>query len=140
MLWLMKHIDRSGGSPTQWYHRFLSEARISPTDRNAHEIQVLARMLEYGVCYHQLNLPSLCCFEVLARRWQLLLDANSRDPGEARFEDEELWAGFSQRAFGIAPQLTAHAAAKTKEKAEVEKQRHKAKELRVLAKAPPPKK
>lgn len=140
VLWLMKHVDRTGSSPTSWYNRFLSEARISATDRSAYELQTMARMIELAACYDQLNLPSLACFEVLARRWQLLLDANSRDPGDPKFEDEELWAGQAQRSFGIAPQLTAHVAARTKEKAEIEKQRQKAKELRALNKGPPARK
>ena len=136
VLWLMKHVDRTGGAPMAWFQRFLTESRISATDRSAYELQTLARIFELGACYDQLNLPSLACFEVLSRRWQLLLDAISRDPGDPKFEDEELWAGQSQRSFGIAPQLTAHVATKTKEKADVEKQRQKAKELRALAKAP----
>ena len=93
VLWLMKHVDRTGGAPMAWYHRFLSEARISATDRSAYELQTLARMMELAACYDQLNLPSLACFEVLSRRWQLLLDANSRDLGDPKFEDEKLWAG-----------------------------------------------
>ncbi len=60
----------------------------------------------------------------------MLLDANVKDPGEARFEDEELWSGELQKTAGISPALVAHVAAKTKEKAEIEKQRAKAKEVR----------
>ena len=130
--WLLKHIERTAGSPMQWYHRFLVESRISPTDRTAYEIQSLARMLEVAGSYDQLNLPSVAAFEILARRWQLLLDANSRDPGDSRFEDEDLWAGSSQKVLGIAPALSAHVASKTKEKAEMEKQRQSAKDLRLL--------
>ena len=137
MMWLMRHIERTGGSPMQWYHKFLAESRMSSTDRSAYELQVLARCLELAASYDQLNLPTLACFEVLARRWQLLLDANSRCPGNVRFEDEELWSGASHKTMGIAPQLVAHVAKRTKERAEVETQRQKAKELRALAKAPP---
>ncbi|CAK0814691.1 unnamed protein product, partial [Prorocentrum cordatum] len=126
MLWMAKNIERTGGSPMQWYHKYLVENRIAASDRLAYELQAMCRLLEHAGCYDQLNLASLAAFEVLARRMQLLLDAASRGPGEGRFEDEELWSGHSQRTAGIAPALTAHVATRTKEKAEIEKQRQKA--------------
>ena len=30
--WLLKHIERAGGSPTQWHHRFLAESKVASTD------------------------------------------------------------------------------------------------------------
>ena len=128
-LWLMKHIERTGGSPMQWYTRYLAENKVAATSRIAYELQVLSRYFEYAGCYDMLNLPSLSCFEMAARRWQLLLDANSRDPGEGRFEDEAFWSGLQQSTLGIAPALTSHVAARTKEKADIETPRQKAKEV-----------
>ena len=136
MLWMAKNIERTGGSPMQWYHKYLAENRIAASDRLAYELQAMCRLLEHAGCYDQLNLASLAAFEVLARRMQLLLDAASRGPGEGRFEDEELWSGHQQRTAGIAPALTAHVATRTKEKAEIEKQRQKAQEVRAAAASP----
>lgn len=126
MLWMAKNIERTGGTRVLCYQKYLVENRISATDRLSYDLQSLCRLMEHAGCYDQLNRASLASFEVLARRMQLLLDAASRDPGEGRFEDEELWSGHQQRTAGIAPALTAHVAARTKEKAEIEKQRQKA--------------
>ena len=136
MLWMAKNIERTGGSPAMWYQKYLVENRISSSDRLSYELQAMCRLLEHAGCYDQLNLPSLACFEVLSRRMQLLLDAASRDPGEGRFEDEELWSGHQQRTAGIAPALTAHVAVRTKEKAEIEKQRQKAQDVRAATARP----
>ena len=48
-----------------------------------------------------------------------------------------MWSGQQQKAEGIAPVLTAHVASRLKEKAEIEKQRQKAAEVRGLAENPP---
>ena len=107
-------------------------------DRTVYELQVLARILEYGASYDQLNIFNLVCFEVISRRIQLLIDANSRDPGAPVFEDDDVWSGGTQRAGGIAPHLSAHVASRIKDKAEVEKQRQKAKEALKNIPADPP--
>ncbi|CAK0863715.1 unnamed protein product [Prorocentrum cordatum] len=126
MLWMAKNIERTGGSPMQWYHKYLTENRIA-----------LCRLLEHAGCGDQLNFASLAAFEVLARRAQRLLDAASRGPVEGRFEGEELRSGHrQQRTAGIAPAPKAHVTNRTKGNADIEKQRQRAREVRAAAANP----
>eukprot|EP00959_Pyramimonas_sp_CCMP1952_P136595 2858663-Pyramimonas_sp.AAC.1 len=48
MLWMAKNIERTGGSPMQWYHKYLVENRIAASDRLAYELQAMCRLLEHA--------------------------------------------------------------------------------------------
>ena len=78
----------------------------------------------------QLNLPGLQWAELVVRRVQLILDANSG--ATPSWEGSEHYMGLGKRSKGIAPSLQSHVAARLKEEAEVEKQRQKAREVRKL--------
>ena len=76
MQWLAKFFVREGKTPTQWLDGHLAAKRYQDSDRAVHELKSLARIMETGGSYDQLNLASLGSFELVARRWQLILEAH----------------------------------------------------------------
>jgi hypothetical protein len=135
MLWLTKFWSRQGTTPRQWLSKYLSEHKYSETDRSSYELRVLAEVMEKGGSYDCLNVASLASFELIARRWQLILEAHSSNPLYPDYEGHDLYTGL-ERSTGIAPQLTRHVATKMKDEAEVHKQRNKARESRGLPSGP----
>ena len=117
--------------PHRFLTRLLRDLKLSETDRSAHELEVLLNAIELAGTVDQLNLPSLAYVELLCRRVQLILDANS-GPGAPVWEGAEHFMGLSKRAKGISPGLQSHVAARLKEEAEVDKQRDKAREVQKL--------
>ena len=129
MLWLAKFFVKEGKTPTQWLDGHLSARRYQDSDRSVHELRSLARILETGGSYDQLNLAALGSFELIARRWQLILEAHRENAAVPSYEASDYFSGL-ERGVGIAPALSAHVAKVMKEEAEVEKQRSKVRELR----------
>ena len=86
---------------------------------------------ELAGCPDQLNLSNNTAFELLRRRIQLILEANSGS-GPRVWEGAEHFWGLGRRAKGVAPALQAHVAFRLKDEAEVDKQRSKAREARKL--------
>ena len=80
MLWLSKTFAKSGMSPTQWLEKQLSTARWGDGDRSAHEMRALARIIEVAGCYDQVNVAGLASFELIARRWQVIMEAHAESP------------------------------------------------------------
>ena len=109
----------------------LRDLKLSETDHSAHELELLVIFVELGGSVDQLQLTNLICFELIARRIQLILDANSGS-GPPVWEGAEHFLGLGRRAKGIAPMLQAHVAGRLKDEAEVDKQRNKAREARKL--------
>ena len=79
MQWLCKHWARQGLTPTLWLEKHLHNESYGATDRSVHELRCLAEIIETGGCYDQLNMGSLACFELIARRWQLIISAHSKN-------------------------------------------------------------
>ena len=136
-LWTMKNMQKTSGTPMGWLNKLIADKKIGSSDRMAYELQAWVRLVETAGSYDQLNLPTLASFEIAMRQIAILFDAFNRDPINPKFEDEEVWSGQQQKAEGIAPVLTAHVASRLKDKAEIEKQRQKAAEVRGLVKNPP---
>ena len=93
-------------------------------------MRVLAETFEMGGCYDQLNLGSLASFELLARRWQLIMEAHSADASKPSYDASDYFGGTLKKKFAIAPTLTSHVATLMKDDAEIEKQRTKVRDLR----------
>ena len=130
MKWLAKFWARQGCSPTQWSDKHLQTTGYSNTDRSVHELRCVAEVVESAGCYDQMNLASLASFELLARRWQLILEAHSRNPGSPDYDGSEYFEGLEKKKFGVAPSLREHVARRMRDDAEIEKQKTKARELR----------
>ncbi len=130
-LWLMRHIQKNGGSPPAYLTRVLRDLKLTENDRSAHELELMMNCFELGAGVDQMQLCNLACFELMSRRVQLILDANSGS-GAPTWEGAEHFMGLGRRAKGIAPLLQAHVAGRLKDEAEIDKQRTKAREARKL--------
>eukprot|EP00959_Pyramimonas_sp_CCMP1952_P252100 5267489-Pyramimonas_sp.AAC.1 len=78
----MKHIERTGGDLRLWLQLWARAKQVDVNDRVMHELNCLVDMMFYASTFDQLNAPALASFEVLARRFQTILDAH-RIPGRA---------------------------------------------------------
>lgn len=131
MLWLCKNFARQGLTPTTWLEKHIHEQRYADTDRSLHELRMLAEVFYQAVTYDQLNVSSLASFELMGRRWQLILDAHSSDSQKPNYEGSIYYSGLEHQRFGIMPDLSAHVARRMKEDVQVEIQRGKARELKA---------
>ena len=131
-LWMMRHMLRNGGSPAAFFGRATRDLRLQESDRSSHELELILNFFELAGGVDQLHLSNLVSVELLSRRLQLILDANSGS-GPPVWEGSEHFLGLGKRAKGIAPSLSAHVASRLKDEAEVEKQRVKAREVRQSA-------
>ena len=131
VLWILKTMSRDSLAPVAWVERYLTPNAYSDTDCSQHELWSIARIFQMAVLYDQLNLPSLACFELLARRWQLILDAHARNPLAPDYSSAEYFDGTSHSRAGVAPVLTRVVARQQRDDAEVETQRRKARDFRV---------
>ena len=97
-----------------------------------HEHGLLCDVLQTAMTYDQLEVSSLCCFELVARRLQLLEEAYSASPKAPRFDGQSHFMGQGRKQVAIAPALTAHVAGELRDEAAVAKERRKAREEHAL--------
>ena len=125
-------------TPTARVERFLSTSKWSETDRSAHELRTLAKYIEVGGSYDQLNLASLAVFEHIARRWQVIMEAHADNPTAPDYDASYISGAYMEKA--VVAVLRAHVAREMKAEAEVKKTLTKVRELRPeRPKAPPAK-
>ena len=65
---------------------YLHKKGYATHDRSQYELRSLAEMFEYGICYDQVNGPSLAIFELAARRWQHIISAHDEDHLKPRYD------------------------------------------------------
>ena len=133
MLWIVRSFAKEGLDPVTWLERHLSLKKFSDTDRSVHELRVLAEVMRLAGSYDQLNLASLACMEMIARRWQLILEAHHHDPLAPNYEAAEAFTSISRSRSGVAPMLAQYVAKVLKDDADVEKQRGKVREMKTAA-------
>ena len=63
----------------------------------------MAKHVEVGGSYDQLNLASLAVFEHMARRWQLIMEAHAENPYQPDYEAADYFAGARAEKMGVAP-------------------------------------
>ena len=98
--------------PLAHHSRFVQPSGILPTDLAAQEIELLCRAIELGLTFDQLQCTELSCFELLARRLQML-EMKLRDKvagslfGGSMEEDNHIYLGAGQTRglLMIAPEL-----------------------------------
>ena len=126
--WLVQQVAKGDKGPIDYVDTYLARHPYQPSDRSQFELKCLAEILEMAGCYDQLNLSSLAWVEVLGRRWQMILDAHSRNPLAPNYEASEFYNGSRKGRHGIAPMLSAHVAKMMKDESEIDKQRSKARD------------
>jgi hypothetical protein len=77
MLTLAKSWMRNGGTPEMFLQLWGKEKGFAATDRVMREMKTLIMAIHYAGTYDQVNIGSLVCLEVLARRCQGIIDAHS---------------------------------------------------------------
>jgi hypothetical protein len=91
---LMRHISRAGGSPSAYVTRALRDLKISENDRRARELELMMNAFELAGTTDQLILCNSKAFELLSRRAQMILDANSGS-GPPVWEGAEHFLGWA---------------------------------------------
>ena len=76
-LGVLTKMCRSSSDPMQWLDNWLRSIGMQRGERTAIELHILCRALQLGICFDQLNAPTLACFEVLVQRISQLVDAYS---------------------------------------------------------------
>ena len=84
--------------------------------------------LKWAICYDQLDVSSLACFEIASRRVQLLEEAYSVNPKAPRFEGSDHFRGLGKRNLAVMPELASHVADSLKTEAAISMERRKARE------------
>eukprot|EP00971_Amphidinium_carterae_P346029 6487276-Amphidinium_carterae.4 len=125
MGWVIRFFARQGVTPTSWLERHLRDHAYSATDRSVYELRALAEIMEDAGCFDQLQLSNQVSFELVVRRWQLILEAHSSDPQAPSYASAEYFSGLEHQKFGVSPELTGHSARKMKDDAMVATQKEK---------------
>ena len=123
VLRLVQNYVKEGGSPTLFLELWCRSVKVEKTDRIYHELQAWMRVLEFGGSYDQLNIASLCCFEIAVRRIQTLMEAHQICPDRPNFRAVESFSPLGRTLDGVDPALRAYGARKTKEQLELDRAR-----------------
>ena len=79
-----------------------------------------------------MNLAGLACFEHMARRWQLIMEAHHEDPIKPDYDSAMYFTEEAHEKTGVSPALKSHVAKQMRDDAEVKKQLGKVRELRTV--------
>ena len=132
--WLVTAMGETSTGPVARHSRWAAESGVPASDRSRYEHEILSRAFELGVCYDGLNPTNLACFELLARRLQLLEESHLEDPLHPTFQGARHFMGTGERRGGalVAPSLQSHVAEQLRGEAAVAKERRKARESSTL--------
>ena len=123
----MRAIAGIAESATAQHHIWVNSSGIPAGDRSVYEDQVLARILDEGLCYDSLNVCNLSCIELVCRRRQLLADAHSNSPGVPSYLGAEHYLGETYKMGGgiVVPSLTEHVSRKMQAQSQIMKEKRK---------------
>ena len=103
-----------------WLQLWARTKQVGVNDRVMHELNCLVDMMFYASTFDQVNAPALASFEVLARRFQTILDAY-RIPGRApNWQMARFYSGVTAAVDAIAPELRQYGAKRAKEESDRE--------------------
>ena len=130
VLGLLEAYARLGRTPRGHHSQWVQQAGIPREDRSRYEHEVWCHMFEVALCFDQLNVASLGCMEVAARRVQLIEDAHRLSATAPSYEGAAYFLGDRTGGSGavIVPSLSAHVATRMHADAQVTKERRKQKE------------
>ena len=146
-LWCLRFIMQHSIHPTAHHTRWLQMTGVLNNDSGAQEHEMAMRVLEYAVCYDQLQAAELAAIELVARRAQLI-ELKYRDKvigggmGGTVDEDSFLYMGTGRTRglLMISPALEEYVAGELSKETSDAKERRKLREERGAAKAQPLKK
>lgn len=134
-LHLMRHWERHRGNPRLWLEGWCRNRGIHHHDRVYHELSVLLEMYFVAGTFDQINVPSLVCFEVAARRVQSVVDAHSADGQKPSWGSAQLFSESGNPDALIAPELRQYVARRAREEAEIEATRQRSRTLSLAVDA-----
>ena len=117
-LHMSKVMLRQGGDPRLWVERFLRDKRLDNGDRTAHELKTLCDILWAAGCYDQLNLGSLSCLEMAARRVATIIEAYA-DPSKVNWTAAKFFREAGGIDEAIPPALRQHVLRRAKDEADI---------------------
>ena len=146
-LWCLRFIMQHSIHPTAHHTRWLQMTGVQNNDSGAQEHEMAMRVLEYAICYDQLQAAELAAIELVARRAQLI-ELKYRDKvigggmGGTVDEDSFLYMGTGRTRglLMISPALEEYVAGELSKETSAAKERRKLREERGAAKAQPQKK
>ena len=127
-----RHTHRFGGNPRLWFTEFARSKSIASSDRVYHELSTLVDAVYHGGTYDQYNLGCSICIEIICRRVQSIVDAYS-NPGRIDFTQARHFVGGGSLEDPIDPALKNYVARKSKDEAEIQNARDKARALTTSA-------
>jgi hypothetical protein len=141
--WLCAAILEQGPGPRQRHYWWRSVLRLTASDSGVDDHCFLSDVIETAVCFDQLNVSELQCFEKIARRLQLWEEVYSVKLRKAEGGEEVdgwlderaifLGQGKSRGHALVCPLLEAWVAKELEKESAVLKERRKAREERQLA-------
>ena len=137
-LWVCRFLVENGGSPMARHSRWRSEGQLLASEGGVGEHERCCRLLEQMACWDQLNLPDLASAELVARSLQMQEERHRDRLLSAEDGDSHLFYGTSavRGNLCVCPALQAHVSAELAKEVAVAKERRKAREERVAARAP----
>ena len=125
----IKHTAKHGGDAKRWLAEWMRSKQIQEGDRISFEMKVLIESIYLAGTYDQLNLSSLACIEIIARRIQAIVDAYSSGP-IPDWHSAKVMTLYRSPEDAISPQLRSWAARKNKEELDLAQTRAKVREGR----------
>eukprot|EP00971_Amphidinium_carterae_P332406 6466556-Amphidinium_carterae.2 len=129
VLSLAKHFEIHGSNPRDWLQNWSRDKGLDGSERVCHELRTLTDVLAYAGTFDQLNVGSLMCLEICARRIQLLCDVYA-NPQKPNWEAARLFTGLPEVSDVVTRELRNHVAQKAQAEASILKARVKMRELR----------
>ena len=119
----------------------MSDGKLQYTDAGCLQHQIGCQVLQYAICFDQLQAAQLACFELLCRSLQLI-ELKHKDrfmksgDGVDVFDDSHLYLGISQTRglLMVSPSLEKHVGGELKSEFKSAEARRKAHEERQLRK------
>ena len=146
--WVLGAIVSGDSTPIKRHYWWRQVLGLRADDFGVNEHEFLSTMLETSVCYDQLNVGELLCFEHLSRRLQLIEESRAEalrtatmgtsggmGAGHVDNEEQDLFLGrkHARHSALVSPALQEWVAGKIAQTSAVRKERRKGREERQLA-------
>eukprot|EP00971_Amphidinium_carterae_P017385 342789-Amphidinium_carterae.2 len=129
VLSLARHFEVHGTNPRDWLQMWCRDKGLDGGERVCHELRTLTDILSFAGTFDQVNIGSLMCLEVCARRIQLLCDVYS-NPQKPNWEAARLFTGLPEVGDVVTRELRNHVAQRAQMEANILKARVKMREAK----------
>ena len=134
LLWCCRFIAQHSLHPMAHHTRWLQMSGVQASDSGAQEHEQAMRVLEYAVCFDQLQASELACLEIVARRAQMVeLRHREKILGSGAIDDDAflyMGTGRTRGLLMVCPALEEYVAAELAKETAAAKERRKLREER----------